>query len=139
MAMARLGRVDVPRIAARRRDDCERERRADVRVSRIVGDPRITLLIVDQCQGPPTGDTLFKGDDAAWPLSAAAHAEAILQLQVSMGCPQLRVFPTSPDPWLSAESCGRFQQLGATYFAGFRNAAGPTGYQCRSICLARLQ
>ena len=52
MAMARIGCVDVPRIAARRRDDCERERRADVRVSRIVGDPRITLLIVDQCQGP---------------------------------------------------------------------------------------
>ena len=65
MAMARLGRVDVPRIAARRRDDCERERRADVRVSRIVGHPRITLLIVDQYQGPPTGDMLFKGDDAA--------------------------------------------------------------------------
>ena len=30
-------------------------------------------------------------------------------------------------------------QLGAADFAGFRNAAGPTGYQCRSICLARLQ
>ena len=50
MAMARLGCIDVPRIPARRRDDCKRERRADVRVSRIVGDPRITLLIVDQCE-----------------------------------------------------------------------------------------
>jgi hypothetical protein len=59
MAMARLGCFDVPRIAARRRDDCERERRANVRVSRIVGDPRITLLIVDQCQGPPTGATRY--------------------------------------------------------------------------------
>jgi len=66
MAMARLGCIDVARIAARRRDDCERERRADVRVSRIVGDPRITLLIVDlvdQCIRRVT--RYLKGDDAA--------------------------------------------------------------------------
>ena len=62
MAMAGLGCFDVPRTPARRRDDCERERRADVRVSRIVGGPRITLLIVDQCEdlGRVPG-----GDDAA--------------------------------------------------------------------------
>jgi hypothetical protein len=46
--MARLGCIDDPNIAPRRRDDCERERRAYVRVSRVVGDPRITLLIADQ-------------------------------------------------------------------------------------------
>ena len=70
MAMARLGSIDVPRIPARRRGDCERERRADVRVSRIVGDPRITVLIVGQCQGPLTGGTLLEGDDAAGPRAA---------------------------------------------------------------------
>ena len=52
-------------VPARRRGDCERERRADVRVSRIVGDPRITLLIVGQCQGLLTGCTLLEGDAAA--------------------------------------------------------------------------
>ena len=50
MAMARLGGIDVPRTPARRRDDCKRERGAHVRVSRIVGEPRITLLIVDHAK-----------------------------------------------------------------------------------------
>src|SRR4051794_7433858 len=70
---------------------------------------------------------------------AVAHPEAIPQLQVSAGRQLPQVSPTSPDPWPSAGSCGRFRQLGATYFAEFRNAAAPTAGQCRSICLAGLQ
>jgi hypothetical protein len=58
VAMAGLGCFDVPRTPARRRDDCERERRGDVRLSRIVGEPRITLLIAGRGANP-------RGDDDA--------------------------------------------------------------------------
>jgi hypothetical protein len=63
MAMARLGCVDGPRTP-RRRDDCKRERRADLQVSRIVGDPRVTLLIVDHAKDHGRVARYLRGDVA---------------------------------------------------------------------------